>query len=81
MPPDCVRPLGLGKGIGARTRWVGSIHVEAIWEILAMYSISYHTLGDPLAILVLNGSVALGILISPSSDANDNLIGIRKSSL
>jgi hypothetical protein len=45
MPPDCVRPLGLSKGIGARTRWVGSIHMEALWEILAMYLNSYHTLG------------------------------------
>ena len=81
MPLDCVRPLGLGKGIGARTRWLGSIHMEAIWEILAMYSNSYHTLGGRLTILILNGSVALGILIRPSSDANDNLIGIQKSSL
>lgn len=32
-------------------------------------------IGGRLTILILNGSVALGIVISPSSDVNDNLIG------
>lgn len=32
-------------------------------------------IGGRLTILILNGLVALGIVISPSSDVNDNLIG------
>jgi hypothetical protein len=24
--------MGLSKGIGVCTRWVGSLHVEALWE-------------------------------------------------
>jgi hypothetical protein len=32
MPPDCVRPLGLSKGIGTRTRQVGSMYMEGLWE-------------------------------------------------
>ena len=31
-------------------------------------------IGGRLTILILNGLVALGIVISPSSDVNDNLI-------
>ena len=65
MPSDCVRPLGLSKGIGARTRWVGSIHMEALWEFGNVFKRLSH-IGGRLTILILNVLVALGILISPT---------------